>query len=775
MPSRRNTTAALGLAFLLTGGGTRAAHALDFQFNAAAGTPQQVIDGFTAAGQRWSAIFSDQITLRIDIDFRSLGTNSLGETTNYYEDLSWINVRSKMVADAKSTDDALAVAQLPSVAGIPVLINRTSNSPLGAGSATPYLDNDGDANNTMLRMSLANQRALGLVAVRNQDAAVVFNQDFQWDFDPLDGIARNRYDFVGIATHELGHAMGVLSGVDTLDAATAVLPDHAFAAVTPMDLFRFSDLSRLSAAIDFTADARAKYFSIGDGTQVGLSTGVNHGDGSQASHWKDNADAGIFDPSFADSELLTVSPNDRRLLDVIGYDRASSWSWARPAGGEWGRALNWASASNLNESTIGARFDAEGAYTVTVADARSARAVDVVTGHVTLHSGVGGQLALAEDVTVAPTAGAVARLTLTGNRVVARSAYVGGNALAAGGAGTFELAAGASFEAGETVHVWQNGAVALAGAARFVAGSVVNNGVFDSGSDMTIRERFTNNGGVATLGGNHAWSASSSLVVNGGAVNLETDLGPSGARNVAVSVNGGNLSVNHSQRLRDLTMTAGVATLRRGRDTILVTDSLSLSAAATLDLADNGMVISADEASRDAVLARVTEWVRNARDSAAGRWKGTGITSSAAAENPLTGLAVTLNPGLTSFEGYAVSPDDILVKHTWTGDITLDERVNSDDYFRIDSGFLAGAKGFRNGDLNYDGRINSDDYFLIDSSFLGQGVTLSSPVSAMASVSIPEPGIMLIWALTVVAAHARVRRPLKKVSTFSCGEFCRVC
>ena len=775
MPSRRTTKAALGLAFLLTGG-SRAAHALDFQFNAAAGTPQQVIDGFTAAGQRWSAIFSDEVTLRIDIDFRSLGSNSLGETTNYYENLSWINVRSKMVADAKSSDDALAVAQLPSVDGIPILINRTSNSPTGSGSATPYLDNDGDANNTMLRMSLANERVLGLVARPNvADAAVVFNKDFQWDFDPLDGIARNRYDFVGIATHELGHAMGVLSGVDTLDAATTPLADHALAAVTPMDLFRFSDASRLSGAIDFTADARGKYFSIGDGTQIALATGVNHGDGSQASHWKDNADAGIFDPSFADTELLTISANDRRLLDVIGYDRASSWSWARPASGEWGRALNWASASNLNDPTIGARFNAAGAYTVTVTDARSARALDVVTGHVTLHSGVGGQLALSEDVAVAPTAGGVARLTLTGNRVVALSAYVGGNATAAGGAGTFELAAGASFEANQTVHVWQNGAVSLAGASRFVARNVVNNGAFNSASDMTVHERFTNNAGVATLGGNHAWSASSSLVVNGGAVNLESDLGPGGALNVAVTVNGGSLNVNASQRLRDLTMTAGVATLRRGRDTILITDSLSLSPAATLDLADNGMVISAGAASRDAVLARVTEWVRNARNSAAGRWKGTGITSSAAAEDFLTGLAVMLNPGLTSFNGHAVSPDDILIKHTWTGDITLDEKVTSDDYFRIDSGFLAGATGFHNGDLNYDGRVTSDDYFLIDSSFLGQDGTLSSSVSAMASVSIPEPGTLLIWALTAGLAHARVRRPLKKVSTFSCDQFRKVC
>ena len=54
------------------------------------------------------------------------------------------------------------------------------------------------------------------------------------------------------------------------------------------------------------------------------------------------------------------------------------------------------------------------------------------------------------------------------------------------------------------------------------------------------------------------------------------------------------------------------------------------------------------------------------------------------------------------------------------GDANEDGRINSDDYFRIDSAFLAqpADPSYRDGDFNYDNRINSDDYFQIDSAFL---------------------------------------------------------
>jgi hypothetical protein len=716
MPSRRTRRAAataVGLSTLLAVS-TPAARALDFTFSPAAGTPQEVIDAFTLAGQRWSAIFEDPVRIRIDIEYTSLGTTSLAETVNYYHDLSWSTVRSRLVTDASSADDALAVQSLPSSGGIPILINRTSNSPTGSGSLTPYLDNDGDANNTTIRTPTSIQRALGLSGVgAGDDAIITFSSDFQWDFDPTDGIASNRYDFVGIATHEIGHALGVLSGVDTVDAATTPLRDDQYSAVTPMDLFRVSVQSKSLGAIDFTADSRDKFFSIGDLTDVPLATGANHGDGDQASHWKDDSNSGIFDPSFAKGELLTISADDRRLLDVIGYNRAAAWSWAKPVSGEWGRALNWASASDLNDPATGARFDAPGAYTVTVNDVRDAHSVRVAAGAAVTLQGASGaaRLRLAQDLTVEP-----------------------------------------------------NATLNLAGPSTFAARDVVNQGTFDHAAETTleITHTFTNTVGVSTLRGNHVWHPGSALVVNSGTVNLQTSASPAGAGNVAVTVNnGGRLSLGASQRFQSLTMTAGTTTLSGGGNKVLTTSSLSVDPTATVDLNDNDMIIAAaDASSRDAALAHVTEILGLARNSPQGLWKGTGITSSAAAGTPHRTLAAVANPGLSSFAGEEVGPHDVLIKYTWTGDMNIDGVVNADDYFRIDSGFLAGASGFANGDLNYDIRINADDYFLIDSSFLAQG-NVSTSAFAMASVSIPEPRFFLLLALTAPLLFGRVRKPLR--------------
>ena len=89
--------------------------------------------------------------------------------------------------------------------------------------------------------------------------------------------------------------------------------------------------------------------------------------------------------------------------------------------------------------------------------------------------------------------------------------------------------------------------------------------------------------------------------------------------------------------------------------------------------------------------------------------------------------------------------NDLIVLHTYNGDANLDGRISSDDYFRIDSGFLAQPQSptYRDGDFNYYDVISSDDYFLIDSAFLGQGAPLaggggSAALAAVSSRSRPH-------------------------------------
>ena len=83
-------------------------------------------------------------------------------------------------------------------------------------------------------------------------------------------------------------------------------------------------LAAAGANVDFTAGIATKNFSLdGCATSLGtFSTGVVHGDGRQASHWKDNLGLGIMDPTAGTGELLTVTALDLTAFDAIGWTPA---------------------------------------------------------------------------------------------------------------------------------------------------------------------------------------------------------------------------------------------------------------------------------------------------------------------------------------------------------------------------------------------------------------------------------------------------------------------
>jgi MYXO-CTERM domain-containing protein len=47
---------------------------------------------------------------------------------------------------------------------------------------------------------------------------------------------------------------------------------------------------------------------------------VDHGDGDQASHWKDGLSIGLMDPTLNFAELSLITAADVRALDLIGWD-----------------------------------------------------------------------------------------------------------------------------------------------------------------------------------------------------------------------------------------------------------------------------------------------------------------------------------------------------------------------------------------------------------------------------------------------------------------------
>jgi hypothetical protein len=311
---------------------------LTFNFTNAGGATPQMVTGFQQAGAMWSALFTDNITINVTIDGASLGPGVIGSTSNATSTFSYTNTRAALVSDVQSADDLSTTNNLLAAPNMRMLINRTSNNPNGAGSATPYFDNgtgaagdSGTANNANIRMSRSNAKALGLIAGNNatSDGAITFSTNFAFDFDRSNGISGSQIDFVGVAAHEIGHLLGFTSGVDSLDGFPSQLDTNINYRLSTLDLFRFSTRSIGAGGgvgvVDWTADNTVKYFSVNGGVTpiVNYSNGVSFGDGRQASHWKDNLGIGIMDPTSGFGELLNITANDIRAFDVIGFNLAS--------------------------------------------------------------------------------------------------------------------------------------------------------------------------------------------------------------------------------------------------------------------------------------------------------------------------------------------------------------------------------------------------------------------------------------------------------------------
>lgn len=137
--------------------------------------------------------------------------------------------------------------------------------------------------------------------------------------------------------------------------------------------------------------------------------------------------------------------------------------------------------------------------------------------------------------------------------------------------------------------------------------------------------------------------------------------------------------------------------------------SLSIKDTASLDLADNALLLQATPATRQALLDQLNALLRSGRN--AGLWNGAGLISSSAAANPLASPAAILNPN---------APDSILVQYALLGDTDLNGHIDATDYFRLNRAEAKAAAGWGNGDFNYDNSITLEDYDLIDRAFLAQ-------------------------------------------------------
>ncbi len=263
---------------------------------------------------RWETLVRSPVRIRYAVDFTSGEPFVAAASSAIIGNGSYEPVRAALLSRA-GPDTIALISALPQTA--PLYFAQ------GGLNAIPiYAD------------PLALRKVWGLADpadISRTDASIVFNTDFEFDLDNTDGTTPGQIDLESVMLHEIGHAMGFTSGVDS-----------QFIRVT-LDYFRFgingasndpqtlTDIADAGFPREMRIGVEAALDTVGAippyTEAFRFSTGVN-GDGRQAGHWKADEflglpiPIGVMDPSVP---LDALAPDyftdaDRLAFRLLGWD-----------------------------------------------------------------------------------------------------------------------------------------------------------------------------------------------------------------------------------------------------------------------------------------------------------------------------------------------------------------------------------------------------------------------------------------------------------------------
>jgi hypothetical protein len=240
-------------------------------------------DAFQSAITLFQNTYSEPVTINLSVGWGELGGSSiasgaLGESgTSVVGSFTYSQVRNALLANAKSSADAAALASLPAV------------DPTGGKRQW---------------MASSEARALGLGGNVSSDGAVGFDSTVAWTFDPNNRAVKGAYDFIGVAEHEISEVMGRVAGLGTFNGA-----------LVPLDLYRYS-----SAGNRALTPGSNEYFSI-DGGATNINTFASPGGGDLGDWAGQTSDA--FNAFAYPGALLPFSLGDITVMEALGYDVAA--------------------------------------------------------------------------------------------------------------------------------------------------------------------------------------------------------------------------------------------------------------------------------------------------------------------------------------------------------------------------------------------------------------------------------------------------------------------
>lgn len=247
------------------------------QFGANAGNFQTAANKATLA---FTSIFNDPINVNITMSAVA-GTSILGQSNSFIFAVPYTNLRNAVVADATSSDDALAIGATGSVVAADPNVGGT------------------------WWVTRAQRKALGLAADDlTNDGTCTFGAGFTYDYDPSNGIGAGQIDMVGVMMHEISEVMG------RIGIALGTVGGNANS-VTLLDNFSYS-----AAGTKALGNPVGNYFSINGGTtNLKVFNSVSGGD---TRDWASGSDDSFnaFSSSGVVNPLTTVGIQS---MDVIGY------------------------------------------------------------------------------------------------------------------------------------------------------------------------------------------------------------------------------------------------------------------------------------------------------------------------------------------------------------------------------------------------------------------------------------------------------------------------
>jgi len=233
------------------------------------------------AAQYLDSLITNPITVNIQVGWGEIGgqpmqSGAIGEgEQDTWTVVSYSQLEGYLSANSSSSADATALAHL-----------STTDPTSGNG----------------FYISSAEEKAWGLISANGTmiDGVVGFDGLAPLTFDSNNRAVPGEIDFIGLAEHELTHALGRESGLNA-----------GWSHFTPMDLFQYS-----APGVIQTTQGQPAYFSIDGGV-----TNLNSFDTtSDPADWGPTVKNDAFDSAAAYDVVASVTSTDITLMDVLGFN-----------------------------------------------------------------------------------------------------------------------------------------------------------------------------------------------------------------------------------------------------------------------------------------------------------------------------------------------------------------------------------------------------------------------------------------------------------------------